>query len=271
MNLALNHSRPPMPPPPHSGPPASHVHATALTRIAALTRAAVLGAAVLCTAALLTGCASSAGPGAHPTVTHTSRPASPPPSPAPPHRSAAALPVAPGAGRLHQTMARPRASGPQFRAMVADLWLAVRTGKPRFGLDAFFPVAAYKQVKAIYDPAADWRSRLWLDFTLDVQAAHRLLGPGAARARLVRVIVASADAAWIDPGVCYNNIGYWHVANSRVVYREHGQERSFGIASLISWRGVWYVVHFGGVVRPAVGMVDAPAPGPGYPGPAGGC
>lgn len=155
--------------------------------------------------------------------------------------------------------------------MVTDLWLAVRTGRPSLAKAAFFPVDAYKQVKAIYDPAADWRSRLWLDFTVDVRAAHRLLGPHPSAAKLIQVRVPSAGAAWISPGVCYNRVGYWHVANPRVVYRLHGQVRSFGIASLISWRGVWYVVHFGGVTRPAVGMVDAPATGPGYPGPQGGC
>ena len=109
-------------------------------------------------------------------------------------------------------------------------------------------------MKAIYDPAEDWRGRLWYDFTLDVAAAHRLVDPDA---RLVRVIVPTSDAAWVDPGVCANSLGYWHVSGARVVYREHGQERSFGIASLISWRGVWYVVHFGAVLRSAVtGIVD---------------
>ena len=128
---------------------------------------------------------------------------------------------------------------------MADLWLAVTTGNPRFGLPAFFPEAAYKQVKAIPYPAADWQDRLWYDFTLDVRAAHRLVGRGA---RLVRVIVPAADAAWVSPGACYNSVGYWHVPGARVVYREHGQERSFGIASLISWRGVWYVIHLGAVI-----------------------
>jgi hypothetical protein len=168
-------------------------------------------------------------------------------------------------------MTRPTAHDRAWHAMVTDLWLAVRTGKAAFGRPAFFPVDAYKQVKAIYDPAADWRTRLWEDFVLDVRAAHALLGRDARAARLVRVIVDSPGAAWVGPNACYNRAGYWHVANSRVVYRLHGQERSFGIASLISWRGVWYVIHFGGVVRPAVGMVDNPAAGPGNAGPQGGC
>ena len=47
--------------------------------------------------------------------------------------------------------------------------------------------------------------------------------------------------------------------NARVVYREDGQIRSFGIASMISWRGVWYVVHLGAILRSSdAGAVDEP-------------
>jgi hypothetical protein len=203
--------------------------------------------------------ARSASPEASVTSTPASRPTGPP----------TALPVAPGAGALPQTGTLPSTNSVAFRDAMADLWLAVTTGNPGLGLPGFFPLAAYQQVKAIPDPAADWHSRLWYDFTLDVGAAHGLVGSDA---RLVRVIVPDADAAWIYPGVCYNSIGYWHVPGVRVVYEQHGQERSFGIASLISWRGVWYVVHFGAVLRSAVtGIVDQPTVGPGIPGPAGGC
>jgi hypothetical protein len=179
------------------------------------------------------------------------------------------LPVAPGAGALPQTRARPRTTSVAFRNAMDDLWLAVTTGNPRSGLPAFFPEAAYEQVKAIPDPAADWQHRLWYDFGLDVRAAHRLTGPGA---RLVRVIMPTAYIVWVPPGACYNSVGYWHAPGARVVYRAHGQQRSFGIASLISWRGVWYVVHLGAVTRgAATGIVDAPAAGSGVPGPPGGC
>jgi hypothetical protein len=195
------------------------------------------------------------------TASGTPRPtASPPPE---------ALPVASGAGALPQTTAFPSTRSVAFRNAMVDLWLAVMAGNSRFALPAFFPEAAYEQVKAIPNPAADWQDRLWYDFALDVRAAHGLL---ARDARLVQVIVPAAEAAWIYPGACYNSVGYWHVGGARVVYLEHGQERSFGIASLISWRGVWYVVHFGEVLRPVVtGVVDQPAVGPGVPGPPGGC
>jgi hypothetical protein len=240
-------------------------------------RSAPLAAAVVA-AALLVGCGGGTLP--PPTRANSPTTGTPPPSPSPSRTltSAAAarnsapptvLPVAPGAGALKQTRAFPSTNSAVFRDAMRDLWLAVTTGNPHLALPAFFPRTAYEQVKAIYDPGADWDDRLWYDFTLDVAAAHRVVEPGA---RLVRVMVASYDAAWIDPGVCANSIGYWHVDGARVVYREHGQERSFGIASLISWRGVWYVVHFGAVLRSVVtGMVDDPEAGPGVPGPAGGC
>jgi hypothetical protein len=182
------------------------------------------------------------------------------------------VPVPPPPGGLHQTGTVPRAGTRVFRAEMTDLWAAVVTGRARLAAQAFFPLTAYTQVKAIADPAADWHSRLFGDFRLDVAAAHHFLGAGARHATLVRVIVPSAGAAWIDPGVCYNAVGYWHVGGARLVYREHGQVRSIGIASLISWRGRWYVVHFGAVLRAGPGgVVDTPATGPGVPGPAGGC
>ena len=155
---------------------------------------------------------------------------------------------------------------------MADLWLAVTTGKPGFAEPGFFPLAAYDKLKDLYDPDADWHNRLWADFALDVTAAHRLLGGGEGHARFVRVIVPDGFAAWVSPGACANYIGYWHVPGARLVYRLDGELRSIGIASLISWRGVWYVVHFGAVLRDAMtGQLDRPDTGPGIPGPPGGC
>ena len=67
-------------------------------------------------------------------------------------------------------------------------------------------------------------------------------------------------------------IGYWHVPGVRLVFQRGHQVVSVAVASLISWRGVWYVVHLGPNPRPAnVGTVDNYRVGPGTPGPAGGC
>ncbi len=230
------------------GPATTHPAAAVTPHHAAATSAAAAPGTPSATASRTV--ASSTRPGGGPTLL---------PAPLPP-------------GSLHQTRALPSAATRVFHAEMTDLWAAVVTGQARLATAAFFPLHAYTQVKAIYDPAADWHSRLFGDFRLDVAAAHRYLGHGAAQARLLRVIVPSTEAAWIKPGVCYNSVGYWHVAGARLVYREHGQVRSIGIASLISWRGRWYVVHFGAVLRTgATGLVDQPAAGPGVPGPPGGC
>jgi hypothetical protein len=182
------------------------------------------------------------------------------------------IPMPPPPGQLTQTRTLPSTHTQVFRGEMTDLWAAVVTGRASLAVQAFFPLAAYTQVKAIADPAADWHSRLFGDFRLDVAAAHHFLGRGARHDALIRVIVPAAGAAWINPGVCFNAVGYWHVGGARLVYRHGGQLRSIGIASLISWRGRWYVVHFGAVLRAgAGGVVDAPATGPGVPGPAGGC
>jgi len=198
-----------------------------------------------------------------------SKPPSPTPTPTP-RPTPSALPVGPAnAGKLSQTSALPKASGTAFSSAVHDLWLAVTTGNPDYAKPAFFPEQAYEQVKAIADPESDWQGRLWLDFTLDIAAVHKLVKPGA---KLIKVTVPTGYEQWIPPGACYNSTGYWHLPGPRLVYRQDGVTRSFGIASLISWRGDWYVIHLGALVRGgAYGIVDDPETGEGYPGPAGGC
>lgn len=237
--------------------------------------------------AALAGCASGAKASAGAKVTtrpvsaiHKASPSAskspsakptPPPTPTPtPRPTPSALPVGPvNAGALPQTSALPKTSAAAFSNAVHDLWLAVTTGDPDYAKPAFFPEKAYEQVKAIADPESDWQGRLWLDFTLDLAAVHKLVKPGAT---LVKVIAPTEYEQWIPPGACYNSTGYWHLPGSRLVYREGGVTHSFGIASFISWRGDWYLIHLGALVRSgAYGIVDDPELGQGYPGPAGGC
>ncbi len=178
----------------------------------------------------------------------------------------------PNPGALPQTHQLPSAHTRAFRAESAALWRAIRTGSHAAGLPAFFPEGAYAQVKAIANPRADYQQRLVGEYNLDIDAAHRLLGAHAGRARLLAVSVPAVYAHWVDPGACYNRIGYYEVPNSRIVYRTDVGVHSLGIASMISWRGTWYVVHLGAVVRPAAGgVVDAPSSGAGTSTPSSTC
>lgn len=251
-----------------------------LPRLAAMATAVVTALAALALAGCTAGGTGAGGAGSSPGATAsrvtrtaaTTRTAPAKPKPKPKVAASVApqaLPVDPGAGSRRQTEQYPSTRDAAFRNAMYDVWLAVSTGKAAYARPAFFPEAAYAQVKAIAYPQSDWTSRLWLDFELDAGAAHDLVG---SHARLLRVDMApSYEAAWVAPGYCYNSVGYWHINGARLVYSKNGQERSIGIASLISWRGVWYVVHFGGVIRPEVGLVDDAEYGPGVPGPAGGC
>jgi hypothetical protein len=213
--------------------------------------------------------ARTASPAAGHSLPASPQPPKPKPSPPAPAKPAALLVAPASAAALPQTRTLPSTTDTAFKNLVHDFWLAVTTGNADYAKPAFFPLRAYEQVKAISDPAADWQNRLWDEFVLDVAAVHPLVGNDA---RLIRVDVPMQYAIWVPPGACYNNIGYWHVPGPRVVYERDGVTRSFGITSLISWRGDWYVVHLGAYSRDAdVGIVDEAEQGPGVPGPPGGC
>ena len=147
---------------------------------------------------------------------------------------------------------------------MASLWAGIVRDSVTPALPAFFPKEAFIRLKAIASASSDWTGRLIRDYGLDITAAHALLGRDAAHARLVAVNVPSSYGHWVPEGACYNVIGYYEMPNARVVYREDGRIRSFGIASMISWRGVWYVVHLGAILRASdSGTVDEPASGSG--------
>jgi hypothetical protein len=176
-------------------------------------------------------------------------------------------------GTLPQTAGFPASGTPQFNAETQALWQGVVTGSVTPALPAFFPRSAYVQLKTgLADPAGDWQNRLVADYALDLQAARALLAPDPAQASLVTVSVPEQYGHWIPSGVCDNGVGYFEVANSRVVYQLDGQTRSFGIASMISWRSTWYIVHLGAILRgSASGVVDEPATGPGASAPSHTC
>jgi hypothetical protein len=142
---------------------------------------------------------------------------------------------------MPQTTARPSAGDPAFTARMALLWQAVVSGDVGAALPAFFPEAAYLQVKAIANPDADWHERLVRLYDADIAGLHDRVAGHAAT--LVGCAVPDAAATWVLPGAEYNKGSYWRVYGTVVHYEVDGRAASFVIQSLISWRGQWYVVH----------------------------
>jgi len=163
--------------------------------------------------------------------------------------------------------------GASLTSRMSTLFHDIALNSLLHGEKLFFPESAYVTMKTgqIPYPASDYVTRLIGFYRLDLTAYRSYLlsrGP----ATFLGINVNRADAAWIRPGWCESTIGYWHVPGVRLVYRQRGVVRSVAVASLISWHGVWYVVHLGPNPRPRnVGTVDLPSLGRGVAGPAGGC
>ena len=153
----------------------------------------------------------------------------------------------PDPGSLPQTQDKPTTSSPASTANVAALWQAIVTDDPIKAMPFFFPLGAYLQVKAISNPESDWRTRLVAAYVEDVHALHAKLGAKASTAQLVGMDVPESQAVWVPPGAEYNKGSYWRVYGAQLRYTADGQSGSFPIASLISWRGEWYVVHLNSI------------------------
>lgn len=150
-------------------------------------------------------------------------------------------------GTLPQTSVKPTADDALFQQDARLLWQAIVTDDPSVAGPTFFPRTAYRQVKAISDPDHDYDTRLLADFAQDIHAYHVRLGTDGASARFLELSVPEAAAQWIKPGVEYNKGSYWRVYGSQLRYEVGGVTHSLPVASLISWRGEWYVVHLASI------------------------
>jgi hypothetical protein len=182
----------------------------------------------------------------------TSAPGTTTPGTTTPGQSATTVPAATATtaadpGLLPQTDAKPDSTSAVLTAHVNALWAAIVTDDPAPAMPFFFPLSAYKQVKSISDPEHDWNTRLVASFTEDVHAWHAQLGAAAASAQLTAVSVPSDQAQWIAPGVEYNKGTYWRAYGTTLRYQVDGRTATFTVASMISWRGEWYVVHLASI------------------------
>jgi hypothetical protein len=148
---------------------------------------------------------------------------------------------------LPQTEDKPSTSSEAFKRRMELVARAVVTGDPAPAHGAFFPLVAYRQVKAIKDPDRDYERRLLAAFEQDLKKYHDALGKDAEAASFSGVDVPEVRAEWIKRGREGNKVGYYRVLHSKLRFTlASGKERAFELTSLISWRGEWYVVHLDG-------------------------
>jgi hypothetical protein len=173
----------------------------------------------------------------------------PPPSAGGVTPPASAEPAAavPDPASLPQTHDVPHAQGAAFEARRDALWDAIVSDDPDRAMPFFFPLGAYRQVKDVTDPAADWKHRLVAAYRRDIHALHARLGADAGDAKLVALDVPESRGRWVEPGEEWNKIGYYRVFGSKLRYSAGGEEHSFDVKSLISWRGEWFVVHLSAI------------------------
>lgn len=153
----------------------------------------------------------------------------------------------PGGSPLPQTDNKPTNDSPLFVQRMQLLVRAIAENEPSLAHPSFFPVEAYKQVKAIERPERDWQRRLLAAFDRNIHEYHKQLGADAPNIRWVRLEVPEAKVKWMKPGSEGNRVGYFRVLRSKlVVATASGRERPLEVTSLISWRGEWYIVHLHG-------------------------
>ncbi|MDA8197377.1 MAG: hypothetical protein M0019_09280 [Actinomycetota bacterium] len=174
-------------------------------------------------------------------------------------------------GLLPQTNAEPKISGSAIDKLMKNLFYGITQDSIATALSSFFTLDSYLSVKSLKDDAYDYAARLIFHYTLDIEAAHNYIASQGA-ATYVGFYIPKANVHYVQPNTCYNRLGYWMAPDARILYSVGGVKYSIGVASLISWRGLWYVVHLGAINRTNdVGIVYSPALGIGPPGPTGGC
>jgi len=165
-----------------------------------------------------------------------------------PSAAASSNPLYDSAGNpLPQTDQLPSSESAALSERVKALCEAILTDTPSMAHDAFFPLVAYRMVKAIADPDRDYRRRLLSNFERDIHRYHRSLGERVASLRCSEIRIPEQSVRWMKPGSEYNRVGYFRVLRSMLQFLdETGKSHQLPVTSLISWRGQWYVVHLDG-------------------------
>ncbi|HET9932518.1 MAG TPA: hypothetical protein VFQ35_17570 [Polyangiaceae bacterium] len=197
------------------------------------------------TSAVATPSASTA-PSAQPLPAKEASAAEVPAPKAPAEAEAEAEPplTGPDGKTLPQTEERPSIESPAFKRRIERLAQCILRDDPSICSSSFFPLLAYREVKAVEKPERDYQYRLVRHFERDIHEYHKALGDNA---KFEGIDVPEASARWMKPGSEGNKLGYYRVLRSRLRFtKSNGKAQNFELTSMISWRGEWYVVHLHG-------------------------
>lgn len=122
----------------------------------------------------------------------------------------------------------------------AQLFEAIKTGKPALADPFFFPREPFLTLKDVDDPGR-YHAQLVSAYHNNIRDLHksRKSWDGAE----FRGIELIEKPRRIPPGREWNKIGYFRTKGARMEYEIQGRHRFIEVHTVISWDGRWYVTH----------------------------
>jgi len=139
-----------------------------------------------------------------------------------------------------QNTTLPPLASDDLSARAAQLFEAIKTGKPELAEPFFFPREPFLSLKDVTDPGR-YHAQLVSAYRHDIRDLHatRKDWEGAE----LRGIEIVAPPKRIPPGHEWNKIGYYRTIGARLNYEMKGRRRFIEVHTVISWDGRWYVTH----------------------------
>jgi hypothetical protein len=128
----------------------------------------------------------------------------------------------------------------------AQLFEAIKTGKPELGDAFFFPREPFLTLKDVDDPGR-YHAQLVSAYHHNIRDLHksRKSWDGAE----LRGVELVEKPKRVPPGREWNKIGYFRTKGARMEYEIQGHRRFIEVHTVISWDGRWYVTHLAPIRR----------------------
>ncbi len=144
--------------------------------------------------------------------------------------------------RDDQNTGLPPLESDELTARAAQLFDAIKTGRPELGLPFFFPREPFLALKDVDDPGKYHAElvRAYRQNIRDLHVARRGWDDAVFRGFELAV---KPKPKRVPPGREWNKIGYFRTIGAKLKYEVGGRQRFIEVHTLISWDGRWYVTH----------------------------